>query len=141
MLPALLSLVLALPFLSVRLSAAEVTWVLDEQIVAGRLGGDARLEGGCVWLDPLEDGPGGQAPSRLEPLWPDGYYVTFDPVRLWSPDDHLVAEEGDGMAVEGRLRPDLMTICQVGTPFEVERILTLNDRVLQSATKLTLKLT
>ncbi|MDQ3931957.1 MAG: hypothetical protein M3252_03845 [Actinomycetota bacterium] len=132
MLPALLNLMLALPFLIVGLPGAEVNQVSDEQIVAGRLGGDARLEGGCVWLDPVEQGASGQAPSRFEPLWPAGYYVTFGPVRLWSPEDRVVAEEGDVMTVGGRMRRDLMTICQVGTPFEVRRILTVNDRLVLS---------
>ncbi len=129
MLPALFNLMLALPFLIVGLPGAEVPPVLDQRIVAGRLGGDARLEGGCVWLDAVGDRAGGENPSRLEPLWPDGYYVTFDPVRLWGPDDRLVAEEGDVMTVEGQVRRDIITICQVGSAFEVQRILTVNDRL------------
>jgi hypothetical protein len=103
---------------------------VDQSLLSGRLGGDAQLEGGCEWLDPVGD-VADEEPQRFKPLWPEGYYVTFDPVRLWDPDGRLVAEEGDDMTVAGRVRSDIFTICQVGTPYEVERILTVNGRFIQ----------
>lgn len=81
----------------------------------GTLGGDAQLEGGCAWLDTEEEG-------RVEPRWPDGYRVAFDPVRLLGPDGEVVAEEGDTVAVDGEIAGDVMTICQVGPVLEVTEV-------------------
>ncbi len=137
MLCALLGLLLALP-LSVSVPADIGRAPADEQsLLFGRLGGDAQLEGGCVWLDAAapaaeEEETAPEEAVRHEPLWPEGYYVTFDPVRLWDPEDRLVAEEGDDLTVEGQVRNDVVTICQVGTPYEVHRILTVNGRFIQS---------
>lgn len=126
MLGVLFGLLLSLPLpLSIPADISPLTG--DQSFLSGRLGGDAQLEGGCVWLDtPGPEAPGGI--SRHEPLWPEGYYVTFDPVRLWDPGDRLVAEEGDEVTVAGRERKDIATICQVGTPYQVERILAVDGR-------------
>jgi hypothetical protein len=81
----------------------------------GTLGGDAALEGGCAWLD-APDG-------RYEVLWPDGYAVQFDPVRLVGPDGETVAGEGDVVRVRGEVAEDVMSICMVGTIFEATEVL------------------
>jgi hypothetical protein len=81
----------------------------------GTLGGDPALEGGCAWLD-AEDG-------RYEVLWPDGYEVAFDPVRLVGPDGETVATEGDLVRVRGEVAEDVMTVCMVGTIFEATEVL------------------
>ncbi|MBW3562655.1 MAG: hypothetical protein KY437_09170 [Actinobacteria bacterium] len=81
----------------------------------GTLGGDAQLEGGCAWLETETEG-------RVEPRWPDGYRVVFDPVRLLGPDGETVAEEGDTVEVHGEIADDVMTICQVGPVLEVTEI-------------------
>ncbi len=107
---------------------APVASPLDQQILSGRLGGDSQLEGGCDWLDAVGPRPGEEEASRFEPLWPQGYYVTFNPVRLWSPEGRIVARERDVVTVVGRRRPDVATICQVGPVFEVQRILAVNGR-------------
>lgn len=128
MLRVLLGLILALPFPLAGVPSAEPTPVLAQQFLSGRLGGDARLEGGCDWLDAM----GEEETSRYEPLWPDGYYVTFHRmVRLWDPRHRLVAKEGDIVTVAGRVRRDLATICQVGPIYEVERILAVNGRLVR----------
>ncbi len=108
--------------------SAPVASPLDQQMLSGRLGGDSNLEGGCDWLDVVWPRPGEKEASRFEPLWPQGYYVTFNPLRLWSPDGRIVAREGDVVTVAGRRRPDVATICQVGPVFEVRRILAVNGR-------------
>ncbi|HVM19055.1 MAG TPA: hypothetical protein VM307_03755 [Egibacteraceae bacterium] len=76
-----------------------------EAALRGTFGGDARLEGGCSWVD---DGS-----QRWEVLWPEGYEVTFDPLTLTTPDGQTVAE-GDGVVVEGAEETEMMTVCQVG---------------------------
>lgn len=86
-----------------------------EAAFTGTLGGDAQLEGGCAWLETEEEG-------RVEPRWPDGYRVEFDPVRLLGPDGDVVAEEGDTVAVDGEIAGDVMTICQVGPVLEVTEV-------------------
>jgi hypothetical protein len=76
------------------------------QQLTGTLGGDAELEGGCVWLDT------GQ--GRVEVLWPEGWTVGTDPVELRDPDGQVVAGAGDEIEVEAAPAPDLVSTCQVG---------------------------
>lgn len=88
-----------------------------------RLGGDARLEGGCAWLEPVDGDEAPQPTSgRYEPQWPDGYRVEFGPLRLVDPDGDVVAEEGDAVDVRGQVRDDVMTVCQVGPVFAVSEV-------------------
>lgn len=89
----------------------------DEADLVGTLGGDAQLEGGCAWLETDAEG-------RVEPRWPEGYRVAFDPVRLLGPDGEVVAEAGDTVGVSGTLADDVMTVCQVGPVFDVAEVLT-----------------
>jgi hypothetical protein len=81
--------------------------------VTGTLGGDAELEGGCAWLD-TPDG-------RFEVMYPDGYEVSFEPLRLEGPDG-VVAEEGDRVTVRGQESSDAASICQVGTLFAATEV-------------------
>jgi hypothetical protein len=74
--------------------------------LTGVFGGDAALEGGCAWLD--VDG------DRWEVLYPDGYTVAFDPVRLIGPDGQVVAEAGSTLRVRGAEATDAVSVCQVG---------------------------
>lgn len=85
-----------------------------DDVLEGTLGGDPRLEGGCAWLD-TGDG-------RFEVVYPDGYDIVFEPVRLLDPEGRTVAEEGDVVRVRGRVADDLMSVCQVGTIFEAEQV-------------------
>lgn len=87
----------------------------SEAAFTGALGGDAQLEGGCAWLETKREG-------RVEPRWPDGYRVAFDPVRLLGPDGEVVAEEGDTITVRGEIAGDVMTICQVGPVLRVTEV-------------------
>jgi hypothetical protein len=81
------------------------------EVLRGTLGGDAQLEGGCTWL---ELGSG----ERLEVLYPPGYQVSADPVRLVGPDGEEVAAAGDALEIEVAARPEMLTICQVGPVVE-----------------------
>jgi hypothetical protein len=74
--------------------------------LTGVLGGDAQLEGGCVWLETDQ--------GRIEPMWPAGYTATTDPVALLDPQGETIAEEGDSVTVTGSPTRDVATICQVG---------------------------
>lgn len=85
------------------------------EMLEGTLGGDAQLEGGCAWLE-ADDG-------RYEVLYPDGYQIVFDPVRLLDPDGDTIAEEGDALRVSGQVAADRMSVCQVGTIFEATEVL------------------
>ncbi|MBW3665621.1 MAG: hypothetical protein KY469_21205 [Actinobacteria bacterium] len=87
----------------------------SEAAFTGSLGGDAQLEGGCAWLETETEG-------RVEPRWPDGYRVAFEPVRLLGPDGEVVAEEGDTVTVRGAIAGDVMTICQVGPVLRVTQV-------------------
>lgn len=82
--------------------------------LTGRLGGDAQLEGGCVWLE--ADG------RRYEVQFPPGWRTSSQPVRLNGPSG-AVAEEGDRVTVEGHDAPDTVTVCQVGPVFAATRVL------------------
>lgn len=82
----------------------------EAQEITGTFGGDAELEGGCVWLD-------GDDGTRYEVQWPEGYEPAFDPVSLIGPDGEVVAEAGDELTVRGSADPDMMSFCQVGTMF------------------------
>lgn len=76
----------------------------------GTLGGDAELEGGCAWLDTDE--------GRFEVMYPAGYQVAFDPLRLLGPDGDTIAAEGEALRVEGTVGDDMVSACQVGTIFQ-----------------------
>ncbi len=90
--------------------------------LTGVLGGDAQLEGGCAWIEPT-GGPDADLGDRVEPLWPDGHRVEFEPdLRLLGPDGEVVAEEGDELVLEGAAAEDMATACQVGPPYRVDRI-------------------
>lgn len=86
----------------------------DPTILEGTLGGDPELEGGCAWLD-TDDG-------RYEVLYPQGYELGLDPVRLTAPDGDTVAEEGDTVRVRGQVTDDVVSVCQVGTIFRATEV-------------------
>lgn len=96
--------------------AAEPGYPERTEMLEGTLGGDAQLEGGCAWLE-AEDG-------RYEVLYPNGYEIAFDPVRLLGPEGETVAEEGDALRVEGQVTKDRMSVCQVGTIFQATAVRT-----------------
>lgn len=85
------------------------------EVLRGTLGGDAELEGGCTWLE-LDSG------ERVQVLYPTGYIVTADPVRLVAPDGEELAVAGDPLEVEVASRPDVMTTCQVGPVVEAAAV-------------------
>lgn len=82
--------------------------------LVGTFDGDAQLEGGCAWVETDEE--------RFEVLWPQGYEVEFEPLRLLGPDGEVVAEQGDTLAVVGREATDMATICQVGVPYQADEV-------------------
>ncbi len=85
-----------------------------ETTITGELGGDAQLEGGCVWVE-ADDG-------RYEVLWPQGWQADADPVELRNPDGDVVAREGDEVRVTGAEATDVATTCQVGTIFQASAV-------------------
>lgn len=87
----------------------------DGQVLEGTLAGNAELEGGCAWLEADQD--------RYDVLYPDGYEIAFDPVRLLGPDGATVAADGEVVRVRGQVADDLMTVCQVGTVFRADEVL------------------
>lgn len=82
--------------------------------LSGTLGGDAGLEGGCAWLDTPQ--------GRYEVLWPSGYRVEQEPLRLIGPDGRVVAEAGDPLTVEGVAAQDVASFCQVGQLWEATAV-------------------
>ncbi len=91
--------------------------------LAGRFGGDAHLEGGCAWLETL---PGRPAPDpavpRYQPVWPAGYEVVFEPLRLLNPAGRVVATDGQEVRVQGQVMPERVTVCQTGPVFQVTEV-------------------
>lgn len=83
--------------------------------ITGALGGDAQLEGGCVWVD-------GADGERYEVLWPGGWEADADPVELRDPEGQVVAREGDEVTVRGTTPADVATVCQVGTVVEASEV-------------------
>ena len=73
--------------------------------ISGTLGGDPKLEGGCIWID---DGK-----TRWQVQWPAGYEVSTDPIAVTGPEGLEIAE-GDTVTVTGSEQTDVMTTCQVG---------------------------
>lgn len=86
----------------------------ESTTVTGTLAGDPDLEGGCAWLE-SDDG-------RAEVLWPEGYRVTFEPLRLRGPDDEVVAEDGEEVTVRGEFTEDRVSVCQVGELFQASAV-------------------
>lgn len=86
----------------------------NERTITGTLDGDAQLEGGCVWIDTPE--------GAIEPLLPEGYTTTADPVAVLGPDGEVIAEGGDQVTITGSPATDVSTICQVGEVWRVSAI-------------------
>jgi hypothetical protein len=62
-----------------------------DALYEGRLAGD--VKSGCVWLvDPYE---------RLTVIWPNGFSVRWDPLRVYRPGGELLAREGDLLRMGG----------------------------------------
>lgn len=78
-----------------------------QERLTGALGGDADLEGGCVWLE-TADG------DRIEVVWPDGYQATADPIELRDATGEVIATDGDVIAVDGTPANDRVSTCQIG---------------------------
>ena len=84
--------------------------------LAGTLGGDAELEGGCAWVL-------GDDGERYEVIYPDGWQVQANPVQLRDPDGQVVAAEGDPIALMGEVDDTLISICQVGPIFRATAVI------------------
>lgn len=82
--------------------------------LTGVLGGDPTLEVGCAWLE--VDG------RRYEVVWPRGYEVAFDPLRLLGPEGEEVAAAGDEVTVVGTPAEGMASICQVGPMFRADQV-------------------
>lgn len=83
--------------------------------IRGLLAGDPQLEGGCAWIQ-TDDG------TRYEVIYPEGYRVEMDPLRLVGPDGDVVAEEGDTLEVSGALAEDMVSVCQVGRIWRADSV-------------------
>lgn len=79
----------------------------------GTIGGDAALEGGCVWLETPD--------TRYELQLPDGFDVDRDDLTITGPDDITFAV-GDEVTVVGDVVEDMATVCQVGPVLDVADI-------------------
>lgn len=82
------------------------TAAATHRTLTGVLGGDADLEGGCVWLDTAE--------GRIEVLWPEAYNASTDPIELRAVDGAVVAAAGDEVTITGLPAADMVSTCQVG---------------------------
>ena len=101
---------------------ADTDQATEAGTLTGVLGGDGQLEGGCAWIEPT-GGPDADLGDRVEPLWPDGHRVEFEPdLRLLGPDGEVVAVRGDELVLEGAPAEDMATACQIGPPYRVDRI-------------------
>lgn len=83
--------------------------------ISGVLGGDAQLEGGCAWVE-TDDG------TRYEVIYPEGYTVETDPLRLVGPDGGVVAEDGDRLELPGEVAEDMASICQIGPLWRADSV-------------------
>ena len=90
---------------------------LEAADLIGTLGGDPNLEGGCAWIDG-EDG------ERYEVVYPEGWHIETDPLRLLDPNGEVAAEGGDRIGLVGGVGEGMASICQVGTIFIATEVLT-----------------
>ena len=83
-------------------------------MLVGRFGGDGQLEGGCAWLDAKG--------KRYELQLPEGFTVTFSPLRMVGRDGEVLARDGDRLHLLGRAVDGVATICQVGPLFKASEV-------------------
>ncbi|MFN2484682.1 MAG: hypothetical protein ABR509_07080 [Candidatus Limnocylindria bacterium] len=89
---------------------------LERADIIGTLGGDPQLEGGCAWID-AEDG------ERYEVVYPNGWHVDQDPLRLIDPDGEVAAQAGDRIGLVGAVDAAMASICQIGPIFVATEVL------------------
>lgn len=77
------------------------------QVFELSLNGDG-TEGGCSWGVDADE-------VFYDVVYPEGYEVVGSPVTLVGPDGGVVAGEGEGIRVTGRLAPDREPACMTGT--------------------------
>jgi hypothetical protein len=65
-------------------------------VIAGVLAGSPKVEGGCLWLEPIH-GPA----RRMPVLWPEGYHARLNPVELVNSEGSVVARSGDRVVFGG----------------------------------------
>jgi hypothetical protein len=65
-----------------------------ETSITGALGGEARGDAGCAWIETSSG-------ERVEVVYPNGWHVEFDPVALFDNVGRRVATEGDSLLVDG----------------------------------------
>ena len=72
----------------------------NQAAIAGgfELAGDPAT--GCVWLQALDT----DADMRVSTMWPDGFTVSFDPLRVYDRQGHLFAEAGVRYGLGGSRR-------------------------------------
>ena len=79
----------------------------------GTIGGDAQLEGGCLWLETDQ--------GRFELRLPDDFAVDTQQLTVTAPDGTAVAA-GDTVDVAGTVLEDMVSVCQVGPILEVSQL-------------------
>ena len=65
-----------------------------ETSITGVLGGEARGDAGCAWIQTSSG-------ERVEVVYPNGWHIEFDPVALFDDGGRRVATEGDTLLVGG----------------------------------------
>ncbi|MFL6204559.1 MAG: hypothetical protein ACJ739_04340 [Acidimicrobiales bacterium] len=73
------------------------------------LAGDAST--GCVWLRALDT----DEDVRLSTVWPEGFSVSFDPLRVYDGQGNLFAEGGTRLGIGGSEDDDPPDECRQGT--------------------------
>jgi len=83
----------------------------DQAGMAGgwELAGDPST--GCVWLEALD----ADEVVRLSTIWPEGFTVSFDPLRVYDGDGTLFAEAGTRLGIGGRGEADPPDECRQDT--------------------------
>jgi len=86
---------------------------MSGRLVGGLSPGGELVE--CLWLEE----PSGR---RVDVFWPDGWDEGFHPLRLLDDRGHVVAREGDELAVSGPTDGIGDSICSPGTTFVAEQV-------------------
>jgi len=74
------------------------------------------IEGGCVYLQ-AADG------RKLQVLYPDGWTIRKQPLKLLAPDGSVHGRGGDRVSVRGSEATDMASICQIGPIIQASEVL------------------
>ena len=74
------------------------------------------IEGGCVYLQAT----GGR---KLQVLYPEGWSIRKDPLKLIAPDVSVHSRGGDLITIRGSEATDMTSICQIGPIIQATEVL------------------